>query len=348
MRAARLYRPGDLRIEETERPKPEPGQVLVKVHAAGICGSDIPRIMSTGTYHFPCTPGHEFSGEIAECGSLVTKFSAGDRVVITPLMPCRRCEMCRQGFYGQCEVYDFLGSRRDGGFAEYAAVPEDNLLLLPETVSYREAALIEPAAVTLHGLNKLGLAKEGTAAVFGCGAIGLLAVSQMKLLGAGKVIAVDIDHEKLKLAQKMGADVTIHSLEEDPVERIRQIFKDGVHAAVETAGTPVTQEQCIRAVKSQGEVLFLGTAHRDVVFPAKTFERIVRREIRMTGSWNSYSAPYPGREWTDIIRYLKEGRLSFEPLITHVFPLDRMPEIVKDMAERRFPYTKVLFEMTEG
>ena len=143
MRAARLYRPGDLRIEETERPKPEPGQVLVKVHAAGICGSDIPRIMSTGTYHFPCTPGHEFSGEIAECGSLITKFSEGDRVVITPLMPCRRCEMCRQGFYGQCEAYDFLGSRRDGGFAEYAAVPEDNLLLLPENVSYREAALIE-------------------------------------------------------------------------------------------------------------------------------------------------------------------------------------------------------------
>lgn len=348
MRAARLYQPGDLRVEETKLPILEKGQVLVKVHMAGICGSDIPRIMSNGTYHFPCTPGHEFSGEIVECEGSVTKFRKGDRVVAAPLMPCMECEMCRQGFYGQCENYDFLGSRRDGGFAEYAAVPQGNLLLLPESVTYREAALIEPAAVTLHGLYKLRLTGKETIAIFGCGAIGLLAVNLAKLLGAREVLAIDIDQEKLDLAQKMGADYTVNSLREDPVGWIWQRLKNGVHASVETAGTPVTQEQCIRAVRNQGEVLFLGTAHKDVVFPAETFERIVRGEIRTTGSWNSYSAPYPGKEWTEIIRYLKEGELIFEPLITHTFPLERMPEILRDMAERKFPYIKVLFEMTEG
>lgn len=344
MRAARLYRPGDLRVEETKRPTLNKGQVLVKVHAAGVCGSDVPRIMTTGTYHFPCTPGHEFSGEVVECERTVTRFTVGDRVVVTPLIPCMECGMCRQGFYGQCEDYDFLGSRRDGGFAEYAAVPEENLLLLPETVSYREAALIEPAAVTLHGLYKLRLTGRETVAIFGCGAIGLLAVSLAKLLGASSVIAIDIDKKKLKLARELGADQTIDSLEEDPVTWIRKKY-GGVHAAAETAGTPVTQEQCIRAVRDQGEVLFLGTAHREVIFPAETFERIVRGEIRTVGSWNSYSSPYPGKEWTEIIRYLEEGKLILEPLITHTFPLERMPEVLKDMAERSFPYIKVLFDM---
>lgn len=348
MKAARLYQPGDLRIEEVKSPVLQKGQVIVKVHTAGVCGSDIPRIMLTGTYHFPCIPGHEFSGEIVECDKTVTKFRKGDRVAVAPLMPCMECEMCRKGFYGQCENYDFLGSRRDGGFAEYTAVPEENLLLLPDSVSYKEAAVIEPAAVALHGLYKLHLNGNETVAVFGCGAIGLLAVRLLKVLGAGSIAAVDIDTEKLKLAEKLGADIVIDSLSEDPVKRIFREYEKGVSAAVETAGTPVTQEQCIRAVKSQGEVLFLGTAHKDIVFPPETFERIVRNELCIFGSWNSYSAPYPGKEWKEIIRYLEEKKLSFESLITQTYPLERMPEVIADMAERRFPYIKVLFEMTEG
>lgn len=348
MKAARLYQPGDLRIEEVECPVLQKGQVLVKVHAAGVCGSDLPRIMLTGTYHFPCIPGHEFSGEVVECDKTVTKFRKGDRVAAAPLMPCMVCEMCRKGFYGQCESYDFLGSRRDGGFAEYVAVPEENLLLLPDSVSYREAAVIEPAAVALHGLYKLHLNGNKTAAVFGCGAIGLLCICQLKLLGVSSIAAVDIETEKLKLAEKLGADVVINSLEEDPVKRIFQEYKKGVDAAVETAGTPVTQEQCIRAVKSRGEVLFLGTAHKNVIFPPETFERIVRNELCIFGSWNSYSAPYPGKEWREIIRYLEEKKLSFEPLITQTYPLERIPEIIADMAQRQFPYIKVMFEIAEG
>lgn len=347
MLAARLYKPADLRVESVERPIPKKGEVLIKVHAAGVCGSDIPRIMTTGTYHFPCTPGHEFGGEIAECGEGVVDYKVGDRVTVAPLMPCFECEMCKGGFYGQCEHYEFLGSRNDGAFAEYVVAPERNLFHLPDEISYRQAAVIEPAAVTAHGIYKLKLTGKETVAVFGCGAIGLLAVSLLKLSGAKEIIAVDIDQEKLELAKKLGADFSINSMKEDPIEQIHKKLGRGADAAVETAGTPITQEQCIRVVRNQGEVLYLGTAHRDVVLPPKTFERIVRGEIRTFGSWNSYSAPFPGDEWRNIIRFLAEGKLNFEPLITHTFPLKKIPEVVSDMAARKFPYIKVLFDMTE-
>lgn len=344
MKAARLYSPGDLRIEEVACPVPGEGEILIKVHSAGVCGSDIPRIMVTGTYHFPCTPGHEFAGEAASDGD---GFKKGDRVVVAPLMPCFRCEMCRQGHYGQCRDYNFLGSRTDGAFAEYVKAPTRNVLHLPDTVSYEEAAVIEPAAVTIHGLYKLQLTGQERVAVFGCGAIGLLAVSLLKLVGANYIAAVDIDQEKLEMAKKLGADFVINSMKEDPIERLHQELGGGADAAVETAGTPITQEQCIRAVRDQGRVLYLGTAHRDVVLPPKTFERIVRGEIHTVGSWNSYSDPFPGREWTEIIRFLEEGKLTFAPLVTHKFRLSQMPEVLADMDARKIPYIKVLFDMTE-
>lgn len=344
MRAARLYKPGDLRIEDVPCPIPGNGEILIKVHAAGVCGSDIPRIMVTGTYRFPCTPGHEFAGEIASDGD---GFKNGDRVVVAPLVPCFECEMCEQGHYGQCSDYNFLGSRTDGAFAEYVTAPTRNVLHLPDGVSYEEAAMIEPAAVTLHGLYKLGLTGKEYVAVFGCGAIGLLAVSMLKLVGAKYIVAVDIDQEKLRMAKKLGADLIINSMNEDPIEQMQRKLGGRVDAAVETAGTPITQEQCIRAVSDQGKVLYLGTAHKDVLFPPKTFERIVRGEIHIVGSWNSYSDPFPGREWTEIIRFLEEGKLTLAPLVTHRFKLSQMPEVLANMATRKIPYIKVLFDMTE-
>ena len=172
-------------------------------------------------------------------------------------------------------------------------------------------------------------------------------MSLLKLVGANYIAAVDIDQEKLEMAKKLGADFVINSMKEDPIERLHQELGGGVDAAVETAGTPITQEQCIRAVRDQGRVLYLGTAHRDVVLPPKTFERIVRGEIHTVGSWNSYSDPFPGREWTEIIRFLEEGKLTFAPLVTHKFRLSQMPEVLADMAARKIPYIKVLFDMTE-
>ena len=345
MEAAVLYAPGDLRVEMVSVPTElDKKEVLVKIRAVGICGSDLDRVMKTGTYHFPTIPGHEFCGEVEEVGTEITKFRKGDRVAVAPLMPCFTCEFCQNGDYGQCNDYNFLGSRTDGGFAQFVKVPEVNLIKMPDEVSFQEGATIEPAAVTLHGIRKVGINVGDTVAVLGCGAIGLFAIQFAKIMGATKVIAVDIAQDKLELAKKIGADECINGAAFDVVEKINELTGGcGVNVAVETAGVNITQEQCLRIAKKQGRVLYLGTAHRDVVIPPKSFECIVRNEITIVGAWNSYSAPFPGVEWTATLDFIKSGSLKITPLITHIFALNKAPEVFKDLVERKYSFNKVIF-----
>src|SRR5215207_9097869 len=158
MEAAVLHAPGDLRIEEVAVPDDlGPEDVLVKVMAAGICGSDIGRVMRTGTYRFPTIPGHEFAGVIAERGREVVGPQVGDRVAVAPLVPCFACESCQHGHYSLCDCYDFLGSRTHGGFAQYVKAPARNVLKVPEGIGFDEAATVEPAGIILHGIQKIGI-----------------------------------------------------------------------------------------------------------------------------------------------------------------------------------------------
>lgn len=160
MRAYVLHGIDDLRLEETALPEIKEREVLVKVMAAGICGSDIPRIYKTGTYSYPLTPGHEFSGTVIKTGPEADKKWMGKRVGIFPLIPCGECEPCRKKQYEMCRHYSYLGSRTNGGFAEYAAVPEENLIELPEEVSYEVAAMLEPMAVAVHAMRKSGVRRK--------------------------------------------------------------------------------------------------------------------------------------------------------------------------------------------
>lgn len=345
MTAAVLHAPGDLRIEQVSVPtlNDKPDHVLMKVKAAGICGSDLDRVMKTGTYHFPTIPGHEFCGDIVEIGADVTGYKAGDRVVAAPILPCFCCDSCQQGNYSQCDNYNYLGSRTDGGFAEYIAVPEINLIPMPDNVSYLEGAAIEPAAVTLHGIMRLSFRPGDTAVVLGCGAIGLFAIQMAKIMGATRIIAVDIDEEKLEFAEKAGAVVRINGMKDDVVAGILELTQQkGADIVIETAGTSLTQVQSIQLCKKHGQVLYLGTAHRDVVIPPHVFEHIVRNEIHITGSWNSYSAPFPGREWNAVIQFIEDGRLDIKSFVTHTFSLADAPKIISEMSERSFTFNKVV------
>lgn len=348
MKAAVLHAPGDLRIEQAAMPSlaDKEDHVLLKVAAAGICGSDIDRVMKTGTYHFPTIPGHEFCGEIAEVGSKVLNWKPGDRVVAAPILPCRKCSSCQEGNYGQCDNYNYLGSRTDGGFAEYVAVPESNLIRLPDEVSYLEGAAIEPAAVTLHGIMRLRFSPGDTAVILGCGAIGLFAVQMAKIMGATHVIAADIDEEKLEFARKAGADTSINAIKTKVVAEILNLTDGkGADIVIETAGTSITQVQSIEVCKKHGQILYLGTAHKDVVIPPHVFEHIVRNEVTITGSWNSYSAPFPGREWTAVIQFLQEKRLDIKSFITHQYPLEEAPEVIRRMWSRSFMFNKIVLTL---
>jgi L-iditol 2-dehydrogenase len=346
MKAAVLYAPSDLRIEEVPVPKLSKGWALVRVKACGICGSDLARIMKTGTYHFPTIPGHEFAGEIAAVPEDEKNWKAGDRVVIAPLIPCGKCESCKDGHFGQCDSYDFLGSRRDGAFAEYVAAPVANLLPLPAKVSFEEGAMVEPSAVTIHGMFKMNITENDTVAVLGVGAVGLVAVAVSKIVGAKRIYAVDIAEDKLEMAKQYGAGICINSLKEDPVAAIDKMTDGhGVSVVVEAAGSAITQEQSLRMAKSHARILFLGTAHRMVEFPPESFERIIRRELVLFGSWNSYSGDFPGKEWRSIIDYANSGRLDLKPMITRAIPLGELPATIKAMTERKFDYNKVLVVM---
>jgi L-iditol 2-dehydrogenase len=345
MKAAVLYAPGDLRYEEVEKPEVKNSDdVLIKVHEVGICGSDISRVLHTGTYTFPTIPGHEFSGTVESVGEGVKEIKLGDKVVVAPMLPCMVCEACVKGHYGQCESYDFIGSRRDGAFAEYVVAPEKNILKLPYNVSTEEGALVEPAAVTLHGMINVKINPGDTVVVLGCGPIGQLAIQFSKIMGATKVIAVDILDKKLEEAIAIGADICINSLLGDPVEAIKEITTGkGANVTIETAGSNITQEQAFRTTRDLGRILFLGTAHKDIVLPPKTFERIVRGEVQVFGSWNSYSAPFPGVEWRATLDYISAGKLKVSQLITHKFNLSEAPKVFEKLGERAIEFNKIIF-----
>ena len=346
MKAAILHAPGDLRVEEVPVPEIGSDDVLIRVMAAGICGSDIGRVMVTGTYSFPCIPGHEFAGQVERVGSRVSHLAIGDRVAVAPLIPCHACEWCRAGKFSLCDTYDFMGSRSHGAFAQFLKAPAQNVLKVPDNVSYEVAATIEPAAIILHGVHKLNIGLGDAVAVVGCGALGFFALQFAKLSGAQPLIAIDVDEDKLELARQVGADVCINPAKQDALAAVRAATGGrGTAITLECAGSGPGRDLSILATAKQGKVMLYGTAYGDVTFAEKAFARMVREELEVVGSWNSYSLPFPGKEWFDIIELLRKGRLVVEPLITHRAALEEAPAIFKALKSRTFgPYHKILFK----
>lgn len=346
MKAAVLHAPGDLRVEDVPVPDIGPDEVLVEVKAAGICGSDIGRVMVTGTYSFPTIPGHEFAGRVERVGAAVVHLRAGDRVAVAPLMPCRRCKWCEAGKFHLCDDYDFMGSRSDGAFAQYLRAPATNVLKVPDSVSYEVAATIEPAAIILHGIHKLDLKLGDAVAVVGCGALGYFALQFARLSGARPLIAIDVDDDKLDLARSIGADLCLNPTRDDVLARVHEATGGRrVAVSLECAGSAPGRDLSVMVAAKQGTVMLYGTAYGDVTFAEKAFARIVREELQIVGSWNSYSLPFPGKEWFDIIGLLADGRLTVEPLITHRATLEEAPSIFKALKDRSFGrYHKILFK----
>ncbi len=345
MRAAVLHAPGDLRVENIPAPNSlADHEALVRVFACGICGSDIGRVMVTGTYSFPTVPGHEFSGIVELTGNEVGCLTPGDRVAVAPLLPCYGCPECAVGRYSLCDDYGFLGSRTNGAFAEYVRVPARNAVKIPDCVSLEAAATIEPAAIVLHGMQKVDIGLGISVAVIGCGSLGYFAIQFAKLSGAGPIIAIDVDDGKLALAEEVGADLCVNPTKDDAVALARSATGDrGVGLSIECAGNRPGRDTAIQLAKKHGMILFYGTANSDVVLPKAIFEKIIRHELQLVGSWNSYSAPFPGKEWTDIIELLRTRQLVVDPLISHRLPIDATPAIFDALHERTFePYHKIL------
>lgn len=343
MTAALMYEPGDVRVEQVNIPPIGPDDLLIKVAACGVCGSDIPRMTSSGAYRYPLICGHEFSGHVVDAGANVKGFAQGDLVSVPPLLPCRTCASCGEGAFSLCEDYDYFGSRRNGAYAQFVDVPANNALLMPARLDPRAAAMIDPSAIALHALLKCGDIKDRRVAVLGAGPIGLFAIQWAKLRGAGQVLALDVSAQKAIMARQAGADLTACSSEEALASAHR-----GFDVVIETAGVPATIALASNLGARHGHAAFIGIPHSTVALDEATFNNFLRHEISLHGSWNSFSAPFPGAEWTDSADALADESLKWEFMITHELALDLVPSTIKQLAARSIFSSKVLFLPNAG
>ncbi len=355
MKAAVLYGIGDLRFEEVSLPKVKKREVLVRVKVCGICSSDIARVMEKGTYSFPLIPGHELSGEVAnikvENSSLKEETKSvnlknGDRVVVVPLLPCHRCPHCQIGEYNLCDDYDYLGSRCNGGFAEYVKAPQKNLIKIPPGVSFEEAALTEPTSVALHALRQAKMGVGDRVAILGTGTIGIILAQWARIMGASEVYLIDIREDKLRVAQEYGFTETVNASKEDTVKSIlEKTGQRGVDVSIEAAGNPITFRQSIQIARKGGKVVFLGNMRGEVTLPDELVSSILRKELTMSGTWNSRFAELPKNEWAATLCFIKVGKLRVKPLITHRFELKQAKEAFQMMSKGKEFFNKVMFVM---
>lgn len=309
MKAYVLHGIGDLRYEDWPKPELQPGWALVKVLAAGICSSDIPRIFTKGTYHFPTIPGHEFCGLVEAVHDEADSGLIGKRVGVYPLIPCKKCPSCQKGRYETCEHYDYLGSRRDGGFAEYVAVPVWNLLELPDAVSDVQGALLEPAAVALHAVKRAEIASGDSVCVVGSGAIGLLAGQWAKLQGAGRVAIKGRSEAKRNLAESCGLEY----LTDTAGEQFDQV--------IEAVGSETALIESIQLTVPGGRVVLMGNPDGPRTLSQDIYWRILRKQLTLTGTWNS-SYRNMESDWAEVAEAMKTGKLKAEAVVSHILSLE--------------------------
>lgn len=326
---ANLYAVGDLRYEKCDFPTAIDDEVIVKIRACGVCGSDLSRVYTSGTYHFPTVIGHEFSGEVCldKRGELT-----GRRVAVFPLLPCFSCESCREGNYATCRNYDYYGSRRDGGMSEYLAVKRFNLIPMPEGISFEEGAMCEPASVARHAVLKLDIKKGDTLLISGAGPIGIIAGEWARAFGADKIYYLDIDENKLAIAEKLG----FHRYTEGTL----------VDCVLEGTGASSAWEAVLAAAKPFGRAVLMGNPAKEMTLTQKGYWHILRKELTLLGTWNS-SFSEKQNDWQASLDAMQSGIIDVKPLITHTFPLSRVNDAFEMMKSRKELYQKVMLCMNK-
>ena len=395
MKAYVLRDNGRFGIEEVEQPVPGQGEVIVQVKAAGICGSDISRIYYHGAYSYPLIPGHEYSGIVVGAGDdAATSDDArvrtdsckaneglssgqaaswiGKRVGIFPLIPCGKCLPCRQKKYEMCRHYSYLGSRRDGGFAEYVSVPVWNLVELPEKVTFEQAAMLEPMAVAAHAMRRAlqentahgaGTENHTRIAICGLGTIGLFLLMFLKEAGYEDILTIgnkDVQREKaLALGvsegqfydrRNGGADAW---LEECTQERAIDVF-------FECVGSNETIDLAVNYAAPGGRVMLVGNPASDMVLGRQTYWKILRNQLTLFGTWNSsYQGTFGIKsathrtavssqaddDWQYVLKRLADGRVHPEQMVTHRYDFDEFHRGFELMRDKTEEYLKVMMEL---
>ncbi|GAA4857050.1 (R,R)-butanediol dehydrogenase [Paenibacillus vulneris] len=318
MKAAKIYGPKDIRVEDAEIPVLEAGTAKIKVEFAGICGSDMHEYMA-GVYPMRTQPvlGHEFSGTVVEVAPDVTTIKVGDRVAVEPLIPCGKCDNCKRGLVNLCISRQGYGYTISGGFAQYVVAKEENIFLLPEHMSLELGALVEPTAVAVHAVRQSQLRLGDSAAIFGAGPIGLLLLQAVKAAGASRIYVVEVSEERRQKAMELGAAVTLNPMEVDATQFILDETRGGVDVAFDAAGVQATFHSGVRAVRPYGEFKIVSVWEKPVTFDPNT---IVRTEAKISGSY-AYIRLFP-----EVIRLLADGVIDGKAVITSIIDLDDIVE----------------------
>lgn len=333
MKAYVLHAINNFPYEELALPSCPEGWVLVKVKASGICSSDIARIFTKGTYHFPTIPGHEFAGIVESVGSAKDQALVGKHVGVFPLIPCRNCTSCQEKRYEMCANYDYVGSRRDGGYAEFVAVPVWNLIELPKNIPFTSAAMLEPLAVGLHAAKMAHIQPRQSVAIIGTGMIGICAAQWAKALGAGEVVVIGRNETKRSL------------VESAELRYVIQTSKDAIDQydiVIEAVGTPDAIELSVYAVKAGGTLVLMGNPSGDITLTQNAYWRILRQQITLRGTWNSSYDGINPSDWTEVVAALEAKKIKVEHLITHCYPQEGLMEGLNLMKNHKEPYCKIM------
>lgn len=322
MKAVVIEKPGTITVQDVPQPEAGPGEVLIKVGACGICGTDLH--IADGEFPptpYPIIPGHEFAGDVVAVGSGVTGIAEGDRVAVDPSLFCGHCHFCRVGKGNLCQNWGAIGDTVNGAFAEYVAVPAANAYQLPDHVTFRQGALIEPVSCAVHGIDVLQPRLGDTCLIVGAGTMGLMLLQLVLRAGASRVSVLDLNAERLPRAERLGAGRTSTDLaelmEQDPL---------GFDCVIDATGSPKAQESAFGAVKRGGKLLIFGVAAEDARVSLSPF-RIYNDEITVLGSMAVLNSFEPA------VDLVASGVINTDELLTGAMSLDEYPQAL-DLVRR--------------
>lgn len=330
MKAAVFYTKEDLRVEEREIPKAYGDKVLIKIKACGICGTDMHIFDGDeGAAPTPAgtTLGHEFSGEVVEIGEMVNGIKVGDKVCVDPNKLCNECSFCKDGVGHFCENMIGIGTTVDGGFAEYCLVPMSQVYKFEKDITFAEAAMTEPVACCLHGIDMCNINVGDTVLVIGGGMIGLIMLQLAKLKGAATLILVEPIAEKREHALKLGADIVIDPINENTAEVLAKNNITRINTVIECVGKTATIEQAISLAGKYSTVMMFGLTRPNDEIKVKPFE-IFKKEIVLKASFiNPYTQ-------SRALKLIENKKVDVSSMIYKQIPLADLPSVLSDKKER--------------
>jgi 2-desacetyl-2-hydroxyethyl bacteriochlorophyllide A dehydrogenase len=319
MRAAVFPVPEECEIVQREAPAPAEHEALVRVHACGVCGTDAHIYRGRFPARFPLIAGHEFAGVVEEVGSSVSFLQPGDRVAVDPNIYCGSCRPCRRGLTHLCRNLSAVGVTRDGGFATHCVVPARQCHTVTSEMPFEVAALAEPVACCVHGIDRAGIVSGDVVLLLGAGTIGLVLLQLARLQGAALTVVSELDPGKRELAKGLGATRVVDPAAEDLEQAVEDMSDgSGPDVVIECVGAGATAQQACDLAGEGGRVLLFGVAPEEAEITISPY-RVYRNEIAITGSFTN---PFTQSR---ALALLASGRLQIEGLISHRLPLDEVP-----------------------